>query len=164
MITSLAVEEQMAERLRLDIEPPVHGWATVRLTAPGVVLEFSASHTPRDSISDLARAAALVAGGFPEQVVVWNTEPAEYEFQFVTASGRTRLQIQEFTNARRQRGHAEAPPVMVETESLAVARALWRGLRRLQGAVPADEFQAAWGHPFPTTTIERLGQQLADGS
>ena len=152
----------MAEVLRLDFEAPAHGWTTVRLTAPDVMLKFSASHTPRDSISDLARVATLLLDGLPEQVVVWNTEPAEYEFQFVTANGRTRLQVQEFTDFRRQRGHAEAPAVLVEGDALAVARALWRGLRRLQGAVPAIEFQAAWGHPFPTTALERLGQQLTD--
>ena len=61
----------MAERLRLDIEAPAHGWAAVRLTAPGVALEFTASYTPRDSISDLARAAAQSLAGAPDQVVAF---------------------------------------------------------------------------------------------
>ncbi len=77
----------MVKGLRLDIEPPVHGWATVRLTAPGVSLEFAASYTPRDSIGDLARAATGLVAGEPEQVVTWNTEPLQYEFRFMIAGG-----------------------------------------------------------------------------
>jgi hypothetical protein len=105
----------MAEGLRLDIEPPAHEWSTVRLTAPGVGLEFAASYTPRDSIGDLARAAAGLAAGLPEQVVTWNTEPAEYEFHFATAGGRTRLEVRQFPDNRRQR--AGAPASVVEGEA-----------------------------------------------
>lgn len=49
-----------------------------------------------------------------------------------------------------------------EGDAIAAARALWRGLRRLQGTVPAEEFAAAWGHPFPAATVERLGEQLRE--
>jgi hypothetical protein len=150
----------MAEGLRLDIEAPAHGWATVRLTAPGVALEFIASYTPGDSISDLARAAAQSLAGVPEQTVAWNTEPAEYEFRFMTAAGRTRLEVYEFPDARRLRRGVEAPTGVVEGDAPAIAGAVWRGLRRLQGSVSADEFAAAWGHPFPAATVERLGEGL----
>jgi hypothetical protein len=150
----------MTERLRLDIDPPSHGWATVRLTAPGVAVEFVASYTPRDSVGDLARAAAGLAAGVPEQVVVCNTEPAEYELQFATASGWTRLQIRQYPDATRQRGRVVTPVGVIEGDAVAIARALWRGLRRLQGAMTAEEFSAAWGYPFPVMTVERLGEHL----
>ena len=74
----------MTDGLRLDIEPPLAGWAMVRLTAPGVRLEFAASYTPWDSINQLAQATAGLLAGLPEQVVAWNTEPVEYEFRFAT--------------------------------------------------------------------------------
>jgi hypothetical protein len=150
----------MAERLRLSIEAPAHGWAAVRLTAPGVALNFTASYTPRDSISDLARAAALTLAGVPEQVVAWNTEPVEYEFRFMTAAGRTRLEVYAFPDARRLRRGVEAPAAVVEGDAPAIARAVWRALRRLQGSMPADEFAAAWGHPFPAHTVGPLGEAL----
>jgi len=146
--------------LRLDIDPPELGWATVRMTAPGVAMEFIASYTPRDSITDLARAAAGLAAGDPEQIVVWNTEPVEYEFRFETAAGRTRLEIKRFPDYRRQRRHAIGPAGVVEESSVTIARALWRTLRRLQGIMTADEFAAAWRHSFPVGTVDRLGEQL----
>ncbi|HJZ89852.1 MAG TPA: hypothetical protein VKE40_03200 [Gemmataceae bacterium] len=152
----------MAKEMRLDIKPPADGWVTVRLTAPGAVLEFAASYTPRDSIRDLASAAAGLLAGVPDQVVVWNTEPAEYEFRFVTAAGRTRLEVRQYADIRRQSGRPSNPVLVVEGNVVAIARALWRGLRRLQGGVPGEEFAAAWRHPFPTATVRRLGECLRE--
>jgi hypothetical protein len=132
----------------------------VRLTAPDTALEFAASYTPRDSICDLASAATGLAAGVPEQVVIWNTEPAEYEFLFATNGGWTRLEVRQFPDHRRQRGRASELTVLIEGDAVTVARALWRGLRRLQGTVGAEEFVAGWRHPCPTTAVERLGEQL----
>ncbi len=146
--------------IRLDIDPPVHGWATVRLTAPVVAVAFVASYTPHDSIADLARAAAEVAGGSPEEVIAWNTEPTEYDFRFSTAGGVTRLQVREFPDHRRGRGCSGVPVAEVAGETAAVVLALWRGLRRLQGAMTAEAFATAWRRPFPAATVDRLGDLL----
>src|SRR5262245_57836783 len=127
----------MASGLRLDIEPPVHGWTTVRLTAPSVALEFVASYTPCDSITDLARAAEALATGSLEQVVEWNTEPTEYQYRFATAEGMTRLQVSVFPDHRRGRGCSGTPVAEIVGDTVAVTRAVWRGLRRLEGAVTA---------------------------
>lgn len=148
----------MAEGLRLDIEPPVHGCVTVRLTAAHATVQFAASYTPRDSISDVASTATELAAGVPEQVVIWNTEPAEYEFRFATDGGWTRLEVWQFPDHRRQRTGGLA--TVVEGDAVTVARALWRGLRRLQGAMSAEDFAAGWRHPFPAAAVERLGEQL----
>lgn len=151
----------MANSIRLDIEPPMHrGWATVRLTGPAMAVEFVASYTPRDSITDLARAAAALAAGSPEEVVAWNTEPTQYDFRFSTADGATRVQVREFPDHRRGRGCPGKPVVEVTGETAAVVHALWRGLRRLQGAMTAEAFASAWGHPFPAATVVRLGDLL----
>jgi hypothetical protein len=150
----------MKDSFRLDVEPPAHGWTTVRLTASGVVLAFAASYTPRDSISDLARAAAGLAAGEPEQVVTWNSEPREYEFRFLPAEGRTRLEVHEFPDARRRWRRAETPIAVVEGDTLAVTRVIWREMRRLQGAASSEEFAFAWGHPFPAAVVERVGELL----
>jgi hypothetical protein len=150
----------MADTLRLDIEPPAHGWATVRLTAPGVALTFRASYTPHDSIADLASAAALSFAGSPDQVVVWNTEPVEYEFRFVATAGRTRLEVLKSADGRRIRRGDEAPIAVIEGAASTITFAIWRGLRRLQGAAPADDYASAWGYPFPVVSVERLGTDL----
>ena len=75
--------------MRLDIEPPIHGVAKIRLTSEGVDLEFRASYVPYDSIGDLWRATVDMLTGLPEQVVTWSLEPSEYDFRFATADGRT---------------------------------------------------------------------------
>lgn len=149
--------------VRLDFEAPSNGWVDVRLNAAGVLLEYRASYTPRDSIGDLARAADLSLAGGPEQVVVWNTEPAEYEFRFTTSAGRTRLEVRRFPDLRRRHRNAEPPIASTEDQTPAIALAVWRALRRLQGAMSADEFRARWGHPFPAGTVARLGERLKGG-
>jgi hypothetical protein len=148
----------MANGMRFDIGPPIHGWTPIKLTAPGVEMEFDASYTPNDSISDLVNATAAMLANVPEQVVSWNTEPHEYEFPFFTCGGRTRLEIREFPDSRRRRG--VVPLAMIEEETHTLARALWRGLRRLQGSMTVEDFAAGWGHPFPEATVERIGDQL----
>lgn len=149
----------MAGGMRLDIEPPRVGWAMVRLTAPGVRLEFAASYTPWDSIGALAHATAGLLAGLPEQVVNWNTEPREYEFRFTTAEQRTRLEVCQYPDTRRRRT-AKVPVVAIEGDALGIATAVWRGLRRLQGAQSAEAFAEAWGHPYPSEIVERMGQRL----
>lgn len=150
----------MTDKMRMDIEPPHEGWATVRLTAPGVRLEFTASYTPRDSIGELARVTAGLLAGLPEQVVVWNTEPVEYEFRFATEGGQTRLEIHRYSDRRRRRRRAEVPVAVVAGDTIDIARTIWRGLRRLQGTVAAEAFAATWRHPFPASTVEQITEQL----
>jgi len=113
-----------------------------------------------DSIDELARAGTGLLAGLPEQVVTWNTEPVEYEFRFAVKGGRTLLEIHRYSDFRRQGRRPEIPVAVIEDDSLSIARAIWRGLRRLQGAVTTEEFAGAWGHPFPASTVERIGDQL----
>ncbi len=150
----------MASGLRLDIGKPVYGWAAVRLTVPGTRLEFAASYTPRDSIGDLASVANGLIAGTPESVVIWNTEPVEYEFRLVAGGGRTRLEVHKFPDFRRRGRRLRTPLAAAEEDTSTAARVLWRALRRLQGAMPEVEFEASWRHPFPLRAVERLGNQL----
>jgi hypothetical protein len=150
----------MTDGLRIDIEAPQNGWASVKLTAPQVLLEFPASYTPWDSIGELARATAGLLAGLPEQVVAWNTEPVEYEFRFATKGSQTRMEIHQYPDARRRRRHAGAPVAVVEGDTIGIARAIWRGLRRLEGTVSPEVFATTCGHPFPIGIVERTGEQL----
>lgn len=149
-----------AKGMRWNIEPPVHGWATIRLTAEGVNLEFVTSHVPYDSIGDLARATVDMLTGLPEQVVTWSLEPVEYDFRFATADGRTHLQVYQYPDERRRWRRREVPVATVEDDTVSIALAIWRGLRRLQGAVTAEEFAEAWRSPFPSKAVERIGELI----
>jgi hypothetical protein len=147
------------DRLRLDISLPEHGWATISLKIRDVELAFPASYTPCDSIGDLARAAGALVTAGSEQVVTWKSEPVEYEFRFMIAGDRTRLEVRSFADRRRTMPGPQ-PIMAFDGEATAIASVIWRSLRRLEGAIAHDDFAAAWGHPFPHATVERLGQEL----
>ena len=139
----------MASPLRLDIDPPAHGWTVIRLTAPGVDLTFDASAIPRDSIGDLAAAVRLIAAGGGSPHVVWNSEPVEHEFRFRVIGDRVRLDVFRFPDMRRPGPSGADPIASIEGDRMDVARALWRGLRRLHGGVRAGAYEQAWGHRYP---------------
>jgi hypothetical protein len=150
----------VADKLRLEIGPPVNGWVQVRLTAPDVDIEFAASYTPRNSISDLARAAVGLLADVPEQIVTWNNEPVEFDFRFTTDHDQTRLEVHKFPDHRRHSHRAEVPVALFEGDTRTIARALWQALRGLQVALSLEAFEKTWHHPFPVSTMERLGEQL----
>lgn len=112
-------------------------------------------HRTWDSIGDLARAAAGLVIGLPEQIVSWHFEPGGYQFRFVEIGARTRLEVNRFPS-----GASTALVAVTEVETEALARALWRGLRRLQGSMPPEEYAVAGRHPFPADTVQRLGENL----
>src|SRR5262249_55895543 len=98
-----AEEGMPVGELRFDIEPPKHGWALVRLTAPGVSFECDASYTPRDSITDLVWAISALLAGEPDIVVTLNTEPEEFDFDFQCSAEVVRLEISRSPNHYRSR-------------------------------------------------------------
>ncbi len=150
----------MGDGLRLDMELPTPGIVTIRLSGRAAKLDLTCTSIPDDSIGDLARAATGLLAGEPEQVVVWNDNPQQYEFVFTSTCGRTRLEVRAFPGRVRSRLRPETPVTAVEADTVEFARAIWRGLRRLQGALSEEEFLGRWHHPFPTATVERLGEQL----
>jgi hypothetical protein len=148
----------MADELRLDIDPPVHGWAIVRLTAPNNSLEFSASYTPRDSITDLARAASALLAGVPTAAVIWNTEPREFAFDFHTLGEWVELEIREFPDNRRGGHRSGVPVARIKSDAPTVARAVWRALRRLEGGCHPKILQWRGATHFPV--IVWIGSEL----
>jgi hypothetical protein len=146
----------MTNPLRLDLDRPAHGWTTVRLTLPDGHLEWAASYTPVDSLSGLVGALAdLVAGG-QDQRVGFNAEPDWHELRLRTTNGLTCVAVWYFSPGQQAgvlRGTTTAPTTVV-------VRALWRGVRRLQAALSAVEFAAAWRHPFPTQRVAHLAEMV----
>ena len=148
------------EALRLNIDIPRHGWVNVRLIVGVETLEFIASYTPTDSIGDLARAAVQLASGAPAELVVWNTESDEYIFRFLAAGKLGRFEIHYRPSGRRNKDAVDVPVLIVEDEAVAIARAIWRSLRRLQSSISDEAYAAEWRHRFPARTVERLGGRL----
>jgi len=145
--------------IRVEFDRPAHGWMGLRVQAGQAVLSVSASAVPRDSIGDLAGAICFVLKGGPEAVVVWNEEPAEYEFRLSKEGEDVRLVVQSFAGGGRRRGGGKQV-LAVSGGRLEVCRPFWRALRRLQASMPANEYRAAWGHPFPDAKMSELGLLL----
>ena len=150
-----------AKGMRLDIEPPIHGGAKIWLKAEGVDLQFVTSYVPYDSIGDLARAIVDMLTGLPEQVVTWSLEPAEYDFRFATADGRTRLQVYQYPDFRRrwrrQRSsgsHGRRRNRQYRSCHLAGVAAFARG-----GSGRGRSLRRGRG-PFPAAAVERIGDLL----
>lgn len=140
----------MSKRVRLDVSIPEHGWIWVRLRATDVDLAFRASWVPDDSLAALAEAGNRLAAGDTEAVVSWHTEPDAYMFRFAVAGDCCRLEVRD----------ASTPNGVIEGVTESFARAIWRSLRRLQGQAGVEAFEAAWGWPFPSESVARLGDSL----
>jgi len=155
----------MNNKLRLEIDPPEHGWAVVRLNAPGVSLELNASYTPRDSITDLAGAASALQAGLPAEIVSWNTEPIEFDFEFERSGDQIRLEIRKYRDhSRSRRSKGGELVAVVESDVETVVNAIWRGLRRLQGHMTGSDFATAWGHDFPTSSVDGMSAKRQTNS
>jgi hypothetical protein len=160
-VDGLSKQESMPV-IEVEFQRPWDGGTWCVIATNQSRLETSASYVPHDSIGDLAAALALVLKGGPEAVVSWNEEPAEYEFRFQGRGGEVRLDVVRHAGHGRT-GRGGHPVLAVEGGRLEVCRPFWRALRRLEGLIPPDEYEAAWGHPFPHEKVSEVGQLLQGG-
>ena len=148
--------------LKFNIDFPANGWANVTLIASGVEIQFTASYTPRDSISDLVRAVSAGIHGDPEFVVSWHCEPAIVDFRFANGNGLTRLQIHKFLDRlQKQNRQSDKLVTVFEGKTQAFYRAIWRGLRRLQTAQTKEQYEAGWRYSYPAESMNRLTEHFA---
>ena len=149
----------MSNILRVHIEEPISGWLPITVVANDATLSFVASHTPYDSLSDLVtNLIAIVRSDSGYRSVRWNTEPGEYEFQFTTEADSTLLTVIQWPDARRNREDSHNVLVIRESRN-EIVRAFWRALRRLESQ---STKMWNWQHPFPTSEMRKLEQNLQD--
>jgi len=119
---------------------PKHGWLDVSLQSPDGRNQFLASHTPDDSLTQLANAGLAVSVGHPG-TVRWSLEP-EYEFWTigVSASGAT-LITSEFS---------------ITGQPIEIAAIIMRGLADLESRWPEGSSSEHWCHEFPSRELQDL--------
>jgi len=80
----------MTSHFSIDIDAPSAGWVSIKLRAAASEIDVVASYTPRDCLSELADAAALLLSNLTgERRVCLNEEPRETELIFVRRDSDT---------------------------------------------------------------------------
>jgi hypothetical protein len=122
------------------LTPPRHGWLELRFEAGLEAHQILVSHVPFDSLAELARAVL----GFLEtgrvQTARFCSEPdiVKLEVGPGPSEGMMRLVVSE--------------RFVHEGDSRQLARAVWRGFRRLEGQFDPSH----WAHAFPVREVEAL--------
>jgi hypothetical protein len=144
-------------RLTCRFEPPEHGWLGLRLERLPDVVTFTASHTPCDSVSELAGVLLRVLRFGVAGEVAWNEEPTVTVTAFELDGDRVRLRVLAVPQGRRA--------MLLEHDDTvhSVATAFVSGLHRLDADCAEGQYEAGWGHPFPRDAVAQL-YRLLDGA
>lgn len=113
-------------------------------------------------MAELADAALGVLAGQPMVQARWHIEPGAFVFRFTRHGTTSRFELLEYMDPRlRHPAHSE-PIFIFDSDKVAMAGAIWRSLRRLEGSVKPDAYQTEWKRPFPDHAVRRLGEALRD--
>jgi hypothetical protein len=160
--------EPGVEGVRVWFEPPRHGWLFPHIDLLGCG-EFvcRASDVENDFLNDLVEALlGILSGAGPTRAVAFG-EPQSFEFRFARGEGGD-TRCAAVTYNRFAVPVVEEPIFTISARGDVVCRAFCFGLRELQRTVPAEEYAAAYSHPFPTAALSalcaELGGEFADGA
>jgi len=148
-----------AERkFKVSFDEPVHGWIAITISIGEEEFRLIPSHTPYDSITELAVALNKILEGYSEAVARWNEEPAEYEFVFRVCGESLNFDICDV--ARIQGGVRRIPVFSFGGPRNQLLIPFWRALRELQGRYDPSEYERRWNESFPTREMEVLTQRI----
>lgn len=141
---------------------PRVGWSHVGVECGDFTWQFLASNSPWDSIAELADAALGMLAGQPMTQARFHIEPGAFVFRFTRTRTTSRFELLEYMDPRLRRPAHSEPIYIFEASKEAMAGAIWRSLRRLEGSVKADVYQAEWKHPFPAAAVRHLGDAIRE--
>ena len=143
------------EKFKVGFDVPDAGWILMTLEYAGRVLTVNASHV-YDSFPPLVSALTVLAAGPDEATVVWQCEPAEYQFDFVRKGNTVALQIQSHQDSCRSVFDVREPELSITGSYEEICLPFWRALRHLQGLFSDEEWNNRWQRPFPSAELNRL--------
>ena len=151
----------MAE-VRIELEAPAHGWIAVTLVTDAASWRCVASSV-LEGLTDLVSAALELVERLPARSVVLHEEPAATRLAFVTAGDRVQVNVTHHDDHRdAMLGKPGTAVLTASCDRLDLARVIWRGFRRLQGAVDAAAIAAGWPATFPAREVAQLGERLRE--
>lgn len=146
----------VSDALHVRMAPPVAGWIDVTIDVTidrtPVTVTFSASHTPWDSIGELAAALLRVAQAQTVAEVFWNEEPDEIRTTFSRRGGMIELRVDAHERSRRT-----ARPSTLFTHEARVDEIIEPFVAALNGVrANAADYESSWGCAFPDDALQRL--------
>lgn len=151
----------MEETLQVSIESPQSGWMSLRLRAGGRQFVAVMSHAPYDSLRDLIRALTALLKGRTPEVVRWNAEPEEFDFE-LGARGRTaELRVTRFRDHRRAAGTRQLV-FSCRLPPLGLCLPFLEELRGLRGRGDEDVFEKNWRREFPEAELREYARALRE--
>lgn len=155
-INSKKRSENMYQNFCVRFGDANHGWLPVILITNEQEFSFAASYVPYDSLSQLVEALSLFLKTSASKVVIWNTEPIEYEFIFSECDDQAQIEVFEYAGSQRIQGTDKAVfKFSGSRQSLAIP--FWRALRDIETRV---DFEQKWQRSFPKHGMQLLRQQI----
>lgn len=146
-------------KLKITFEEPNIGTVWLTLTSGTESVAISATYI-YDSFYQLVDALLRIRSGPGQAAVAWMCEPSEYEMQFCRETDNIRLDVVWFHGSERSVYKQGQVEMSVTGSFDEVCLPFWRALRELQGRLPAADFEARWGTPFPTRELDLLTAAL----
>lgn len=149
----------MSQKFRVSFNSPQSGFMSVGLRAGEQKFVAAVAHVPYDSLRDLLVAlnAALTSDG--EQIVKWNCEPDELDFNLTADAERVRLDVVHYLSHRRSRRTSQ-PVFTVSGSKFDICGAFWKALRELHRDIETDDFASNWRREFPETEMRELTKTI----
>ena len=133
------------QRIRVQHEPPSHGWLPILLEASGHSVTIDASDVPNNPIQELIEAIDQAASG-AQSCVWWHLEPDGYFMQFTPSRDEIEFKLSFSPNS----AHSQSKEVLSVRGSRAeVLLPFWRFLREFQSHSYAEPH-------WPAVNYERL--------
>lgn len=145
--------------MRVDLGTPSHGWMTVSLRAGDAQWSGDCSYVA-DCVAALVEAALRVTERRPVDDVVFFHEPDATVLRCGEAGDHLLLSIAAAPAYPPPSRHLGDVELEVTVARDACVRAVWAGIRRLEGRIGRDAFEAGWQAPFPARAMDQLGERL----
>ncbi len=146
--------------MRVVFGEPEAGWLPVSISCDTGNLSFDASDIyPSLEMLITSLHALLLAN--EARTMIWNLEPAEYEFQFARNAENITLIVWEYADSRRSQSDGNLRLTTVCSYAQA-ALPFWRAIRGLQGRYNESEWQGRWSREFPVQSLEQWTLSLRE--
>lgn len=137
-------------RLRIHFGTPQNGWLFVSVDSAGDRIEFVASDVGDDSLRIVIEAVHAVLCRDGERQVRWFLEPDHLTWTLERRRDQIKFQVT-----------ADDGSIVASQGSVAeISLPIWRSLRRLQADQIWGSRDPGWRHPFPSSAMQRLSEQV----
>src|SRR5678815_17548 len=146
--------------VRFDLSEPSGGWMPVNMRIGGDEIRSAAAYVV-DCLTDLVYAALELLERRPVRPILLFEEPEATRLSFVGDRDVIEVAITRHPDLAAAQSVRNGTTLLATSmERIALARAIWSAVRRLEGAIGRDGIEAGWSHRFPAKEIAQLCAEL----